>query len=109
MSEKENHKSFNIHKKRKKTPVAAILKNKNNRIIIGIQDKLKNIERKYVETLFNNDRQNLHIDWGGLKRKNLLITRNKVMYPIKKQKNRKTTGPDRIYSKIHIALFGSTS
>lgn len=99
----KKHYSFNIHKKiskiakKKQKLEKAILEDENNRIITGIKNKLK-IWNKNVETLFNDNRQNLHI--SKLLRNDLQITKSDVRYAIKKQKTKKSTGPDRIYSKM---------
>lgn len=101
----EKYDTFNVHKKVKeitdqtrKHP-ATVLKDANKQIIIGIEGKLKRWT-EYVETLFNDDRQNVTIAREDTEEAAPRITKREVMYAIKLQKDGKSTGPDGIYSEI---------
>lgn len=99
------HDLFNVHKKIKelgnknRKHHTTFLRDKNNRIVIGIEDKLKQWTQ-YVKTLFNEDRPPTPT-LEDISELGPEITTEEITRAVKLQKNRKATGPD----KIHVEML----
>ncbi|XP_071576849.1 uncharacterized protein [Temnothorax nylanderi] len=70
------------------------LRDANNEIITGVEAKLQ-VWKRYVEELFDDDRQNTppQVD-KNINESGPEITKDEVVHAIKAQKNGKATGPD---------------
>jgi hypothetical protein len=84
------------HKKRQ----ATILKNDNNEIIMGTEDKLERW-KEYIQTLFDDDRPCSPPSTDNrINEKGPEITKEEVIHAVKPQKDGKATGPDNINVEI---------
>lgn len=103
----KKHDTFNVHKKIKemtglsKKATISVLRDRKNEIITETKYKLKRW-KEYIEHLFSdNNRQTtpptITSDINEIAPE---ITRNKVIYAIKAQKNKKATGPDNTYAEV---------
>lgn len=102
----EKHDSFNIHKKvkemtnKRKKQLVGTLRNADNEILLGIEDKLKRW-KEYVEALFDDERPNTSPEVDHiLNEVGPPITKTEVAHAIKSQKNGKATGPDNVYAEV---------
>lgn len=102
----EKYDTFNLHKKvkemancNKKRPTA-ILRDQNNDIILGVENKLQRW-REYVEELFNDSRPYTPPAADELmNEKGLEITKDEIIHAVKSQKDGKATGPDNINAEV---------
>ncbi|XP_071580242.1 uncharacterized protein [Temnothorax nylanderi] len=76
------------------------LRDANNEIITGVEAKLQ-VWKRYVEELFDDDRQNTppQVD-KNINESGPEITKDEVVHAIKAQKNGKATGPDNVYAEV---------
>ena len=101
----EKHDSFNLHKKVKELSglqrkrYGQILRNDNNEIILGVEDKLKRW-KEYTESLFKADRENPPSPDEIINEASPEITKSEVAHAIKLQKNGKATGSDGVYTEV---------
>lgn len=102
----EKHDTFNLHKKvkemancNKKRPTA-ILRDKNNDIVLGINNKLRRW-KEYVEELFNDSRPNTPPEADeDINESGPEITKGEIIHAIKTQRDGKATGPDNIHAEV---------
>lgn len=98
----KKHDMFHLHKKikeltNKHKQHKGILKDANNKILIGVEEKL-NRWKQYVEELFN-DRRTAEPNIDFLSNESSpTITKDEVRHAIKLQKNGKATGPDQVHA-----------
>lgn len=86
----------NCNKKRP-TPT---LRDRNNDIILGIENKLQRW-KEYVEELFDDGRPNTPPEADeSVNERGPEITKDEVIHAIKAQKDGKATGPDNIHAEV---------
>ena len=94
--------SFNVHKKvkeftgRYRKKAAAVLRDENNDIIVDTEAKLSGW-KKYLETVFQNDRS---VDPPEADDDGPDILREEVKHALLHLKNGKASGPDNLYAEV---------
>ena len=99
------HDSFNVHKKVKELAgtqrkwQASFIRSSDGKIIIGIEEKL-NRWKEYIETIFKSADRGSQETEDEIEDIGPEIIKGEVIQAIKRQKNGKATGPDKIHAEL---------